>query len=381
MHYFDYNATAPIEPAAREVWLEVVDTLWGNPSGLSRFSARAHHRLTACRQTWAQAFGVEPSRVVFLGGATDANNAVFAHLAEQANSDARVLLSAIEHPSVHAAATRYFRDRTERIPVDRSGRIEVDWLEQRLQVGTIAFVAVMAANNETGVLQPVDQVSALCAHYMVKFFCDAAQWVGKCPISALPAADYISFSGHKFGGPHGIGGLILGPTEQAFRGRVGGGQENGHQAGTEDLAGIAGMTAALEAQPPEGWSPAGRDAFVGTLAGPEFSILGATVDRLPNTVSLFLPRHPATRWISRLDRHGWIVSKGSACSSGKAAGSHVLGAMGLSRSDSDRVLRISGGPTTSVDDWCALRDAIDEVLRDLDAEPESDKLTTVIDPA
>lgn len=379
MPYFDANATTPLAPTARDAWLEVSEEDWANPSSPTRAAARARVRLEDNRQAWAAAFAVRPEQVVFTAGATEANNAVFAHLAQQAGAGARVLLSAVEHPCVLEPAEHWFPGRIERLAVDRGGRLDLNALRARLAAGPCAAVAVMAANNETGVLQPVAEVAEACRGHGAAFVCDAAQWAGKLPLDGLPRADYLTLSGHKFGGPRGVGVLVLGEAAAGFRGRRGGPQEHDHHAGTEDLAGIAALTAAFRAQPPEGWPSAGRDAFVASLAETAYEALGAVHPRLPNTVSLLLPRHRASRWIARLDRRGWAVSSGSACSTGKEGPSHVLAAMGLEAEAAHRVLRLSSLPEASVDDWLGLRAALDAVLRELDEDEGKERLTTVVE--
>jgi len=189
----------------------------------------------------------------------------------------------------------------------------------------------------------------------------------------------VTLSGHKFGGPRGCGVLVLGDAVLDFRGRVGGGQEHGRHAGTEDVAGIAALTAAFQAQPPGGWSSAGRDAFVRALKGSAFAVLGQEAERLPNTVSLLLPRHRSTRWIARLDRRDWLVSSGSACVSRKDEGSSVLAAMGLNADEARRVIRVSGLRDCDAEAWLSLRHVLDVVLAELDEDAGSERLTTVIE--
>jgi len=379
MHYFDANATTPLEPAARSAWLEVTDGDWVNPSSPTRAAARVRNRLEACRDTWAGAFAARPEQIVFTAGATEANNAIFAHLAREEAADARVLISAVEHSCVREAARRWFPGRVEVWPVDRSGRVVLEGLRQRLAAEPYALVAVMAANNETGVLQPIAAVAEACRIAGVRLLCDAAQWIGKRPLNDLPRADFVTLSGHKFGGPRGCGVLVLGDAVLDFRGRVGGGQEHGRHAGTENVAGIAALTAAFQAQPPEGWSSAGRDAFVRALEGSAFAVLGQEAERLPNTVSLLLPRHRSTRWIARLDRRDWLVSSGSACVSRKDEGSSVLAAMGLNADEARRVIRVSGLRDCDAEAWLSLRHVLDVVLAELDEDAESERLTTVIE--
>jgi cysteine desulfurase len=377
VQYFDYNATAPLHPAARAAWLEIVDEAWANPSSPSRLAARAQARLEACRATWCDAFGVPPERIVFMGGATEASNAIWAHLAAR-GPGGRWLVAAHEHPCVLAPAERWGGPRCRRIAVEPAGRVSLAALAEALAEEPSAVVAVMAANNETGVLQPLGAVAEAARGAGARFVCDATQWVGRLPLGSLPPADYLFFSAHKFGGPRGVAVLVLGEGQEGFRGRLGGGQEHGHQAGTEDLAAIAAMTAAWEAQPAEGWSPAGREAFEATVQDSAYEVVGRSAPRLPNTVSLLLPRHAAQRWILRLDRRGWVVSSGSACATGDEGPSHVLAAMGLPREAAGRVLRLSGGPASGPEDWLVLRSALDAVLAELDEDAGGTRLTEVI---
>ena len=240
--YFDHNATHPLSRAAREAWLEATERYVGNPSSPHRLGARAEAALAQAREKLAAWLGCEPLDIVWTSGATEANNAAV-HSAAASGAD-EIWISAIEHPCAIAATQRHFGLKHRLIPVTPNGVVDLEWLAKALKVSVPGLVAVMAANNETGVLQPWREVLALCREHGVPFFCDAAQWVGKLPASGLGECDLVSGCAHKFGGPQGVGFLKV-PAK--FRPLiVGGPQEEGRRAGTENVAGVLAMVAALE---------------------------------------------------------------------------------------------------------------------------------------
>lgn len=367
MLYFDHNATSPLIPAAREAWLDAVERFVGNPSSPHRLGARADAALTGAREKLAGWLGCAPDAIVWTSGATESNNAALQSAA--AMSAGELWSSSIEHPCVNAAAGRYFPERTRHIPVNSDGVVEVGWLADALRKSRPALVAVMAANNETGVLQPWREVAALCREYDVPFFCDAAQWIGKLPAAGLGSCDFVSGCAHKFGGPQGVGFLKV-PAQ--FRPLiVGGPQEEGRRAGTENVAGILAMIAALEARVNIGAPIALRTDFESALrrALPDVRILGKSVERLWNTVSVVMPEVAdcRQRWVVKLDKLGFAVSTGSACASGKEKPSHVLSAMGIPPEIAGRVLRFSSGWETNAADWSALLDGLVRAFTELSA--------------
>jgi cysteine desulfurase len=272
------------------------------------------------------------------------------------------------------AARHYFPKRHKLIPVTRSGVADLKWLTNELKKTRPALVAVMAANNETGVLQPWREALALCRENNVPFFCDAAQWIGKLPAKGLGHCDFVSGCAHKFGGPKGVGFLKC-PSQ----GRVhpllrGGKQEEGRRAGTENVAGVLSMMAALDARE----AALAADAHKTRLACrllfeekllkdlPGSIIVGHGQDRLWNTVSAIMPEAASRqRWVVKLDKAGLAVSTGSACASGREEPSHVLAAMGFSPAQASRVLRFSSGWETTVEEWNQLADALRQVHRSL----------------
>jgi len=363
--YFDHNATHPLSRIAREAWLDATERFVGNPSSPHRLGARADAALEQAREQLAGWLGCAAAEIVWTSGATESNNAVL-HQAALAGAE-EVWISAIEHPCVLASARRYFPKAHRLIPVTQDGVVEVAWLADGLRRRRPGMVAVMAANNETGVLQPWREVLALCQEHGVPFFCDAAQWVGKLPARGLGAGDFVSGCGHKFGGPQGVGFL---KCPEKFRPLlIGGSQEAGRRAGTENVAGVLAMVAALEER--EAMLARGaelatrldrREDFEAKLARDldGIQIVGATADRLWNTVSVVMPELAdcRQRWVVKLDKLGFAVSTGSACASGKEETSHVLAALGFSPAEASRVLRFSGGWETREEDWEALREGL-----------------------
>lgn len=374
MRYFDHNATAPLSAAARAAWLEAVERFPANPSSPHRLGARAEAALNEARAVAAERLGCLPFDLVWTSGATEAANAVFHHAARTGDGEAWV--SAIEHPCVLAAARRWFGPRVRLLPVTPAGVLDLDQLADSLRRGRPTVVAVMAANNETGVLQPWREALGLCHAHGVPLACDAAQWVGRLPAAGLGECDFVIGSGHKFGGPPGVGFLKVPRGFQPLL--VGGPQEGGRRAGTENLPGILALVAAWrecerrlaagEVASRERW----RDEFLAALRAtlPGVTVLGETAPRLWNTVAALMPPVPdgRRRWVVQLDKLGFAVSTGSACASGKEQPSHVLRAMGVPPEAADRMLRFSAGWETSAGDWTALVAGIQQVHAALTAK-------------
>lgn len=369
MIYLDHNATSPLLPEARTAWLEAVEHYPGNPSSPHRLGARAERALDDARQRLAQILGCSPSELVWTSGATEACNTALSHAAAVAAPGTPALISAIEHPAVRDSARHFFRDRLRSIPVDSHGTIDLGWLSTHLNRERPAIVAVMAANNETGVLQPWRDVRDLCAARAVPFFCDATQWCGRLSMHGLGDCDFVAGSAHKFGGPRGVGFLKV-PRGASFVPLLRGGpQEERRRAGTENVPGILATLAALEwcerqiATGVDVQRRAARDRFERELSTtlPAVRINGSAPDtkRLWNTVSVIMPNADCrVRWVVKLDKAGFAVSTGSACSSGSEEPSPVLTAMGLGAEESARALRFSSGWLTPDIAWDDLRAAL-----------------------
>ena len=341
--------------------------------------ARAEAALESARQRLAAILGCSPLHLVWTSGATESCNTVLHHVAAAADPTSPVWVSAVEHPAVLANARHYFGPRVQFIPVNDQGVIDLDWVADRVVTSRPALVAVMAANNETGVLQPWSEVHALCAAAGVSFFCDATQWCGRLPARGIGIGEFVAGSAHKFGGPRGVGFLKCSSGISFYPLLHGGRQQDGRRAGTENVPGALALVAALEAceQQIAGGGVEqrrlGRERFERDLqaAIPGVAINGAGVDRLWNTVSVIMPEADCRqRWVVKLDRAGFAVSTGSACSSGSEHPSHVLTAMGVSAAAAGRALRFSGGWLTPPAAWDDLLQALERIQQEF-ALPEA----------
>ena len=377
LRYFDHNATTPLCEAAKVAWISASEAHWLNPSSPYRSAAAVKVRYEAARESLARHFDVSSERVIFTSGATESNNAVIRYWARSLSSDACVGINPTEHPSVIEAAKALLGSRVVWLPLSKAGVVDMDTLRDHIESGTLAAVSVMAANNETGVIQPWQAIANLCAEAQIPYHCDAAQWVGKLPVEGLSACAYVTACGHKFGGPKGVGFMLSPESVVDFRLLDGGEQEAAHRAGTEDVAGVFAMSAALKNS--RSGKTKLRDAFiekiVQSIAGVE--LIGAGTDRLWNTVSMSMPRYQSVRWIRALEKAGFLLSAGSACSTGKTSISEVLLAMGVDAATAGRVLRISAGAETTAEDWQALTDAFLVTHKLLNEEADSMKSQVV----
>ena len=388
MLYFDHNATTPVLPEARAAWLDACEKFTGNPSSLHRLGQRADAALNSAREQLAAFLGCDAPDIVWTSGATESNNLVFHHLARTVlragggSGDEEVWISAIEHPCVLAAAAHYFPGRAHRIPVTGDGVVEVGWIRRELRKRNPSVIAVMAANNETGVLQPWREVQSLAVEREVPFFCDAAQWLGKLPARGLGACDFVSGCAHKFGGPKGAGFLKCPGRGRVHPLLLGGKQEEGRRAGTENVPGVIAMLAALQARESligQGgakerleWRGHFERNLLKKLPGAE--IVGAGSERLWNTVSALMPEADCRqRWVVKLDKFGCAVSTGSACASGREEASHVLAAMNYGEAEAARVLRFSSGWETTGADWALLMDGLLQVQAEVGGEVRTRK--------
>jgi cysteine desulfurase len=342
--YLDYNATAPLRPQARVAMVGALDAV-GNASSVHGPGRAAKARLEAARVALAAAVGAQAQQLIFTSGGTEANM-----LALRLAGDLPVAVSAIEHDCVLANAPHAVR-----IPVLRSGVVDMAALAAMLDAPM--FVSVMAANNESGVLQPIDQIALLVRQSGGVLHVDAVQALGKIDLSGCPA-DYISLSAHKMGGPQGVGALVIktGIAPQPLQ--RGGGQEFGWRAGTENIAAIAGFAAALDVAPWQDDAARLRDLLEAEIAKvePRARLIAAVTPRLCNTSLLWMPGVAASTQVMNFDISGFAVSAGSACSSGKVKQSHVLTAMGYGADVAGETIRVSLGWDTAPADVLAFVD-------------------------
>ncbi len=352
--YLDYNATAPVLPVARAAATEAMDII-GNPSSVHAAGRAAHAVLEQARAQVAALVGARPRDVVFTSGGTEANNAVL-----RAAGAERLIISAVEHDCIRAAAeaAQAAGVAVQTCPVDEMGRIRLDALDALLKEADGAtLVSVMAANNETGVLQPVAEAAKLTRAAGARFHSDAVQAAGRMPldITALDA-DYLSLSAHKIGGLKGVGAIVLRDTAPLSAFIAGGGQELGRRSGTENLPGIAAFgaaaVAALGTVSLQDKIRAKRDRLEALISAqaPEAEVIGGKADRLANTSCVRMPGVRGETQVMHFDLDGIAISSGAACSSGKVKASHVLEAMGYTQEDAGHSVRISlGAETTDAD--------------------------------
>jgi cysteine desulfurase len=342
--YLDYNATAPVRPEAAAAVAEAVGAV-GNPSSVHHFGRLARRRLEDARELVAALIGAAPADIVFTSGGTEANALALAGAGRK-----RLLVSAIEHDSVLAGAAALDPE-SPRIPVTRDGVVDLDALGRLLaERGSETLVSVMLANNETGVVQPVAEISRRAHAAGALVHCDAVQAAGKIPVDVGElGADLVSLSAHKLGGPQGVGALYVCERIALAPALRGGGQERGRRAGTENVPGIAGFGAAAAAALRDLADMARIAALRDTLEAAVLArsnrarVAGALAPRLPNTSCIVLPGVPSETQVMALDLAGVAVSAGSACSSGKVRPSHVLAAMGLPADEAAAAIRVSLG--------------------------------------
>ncbi|MEM8985661.1 MAG: cysteine desulfurase family protein [Pseudomonadota bacterium] len=360
--YLDHNATSPLRPAARET-MQAALGLDGNASSVHAEGRKARGLIETARAQLSAALNAPANGIVFTSGGTEANNlALYGAVGRGAT---RLFVSAIEHDATLCPAADLGERNgvsVETFPVLASGLIDVAWLADRLDGYDLAhegdfLVAVMLANNETGVVQPLDDISDIVRRAGGLLFVDAAQGLGRTPLDFLELdADFLSVSGHKFGGPQGSGALVTRPGVAFAPRQRGGGQEHYRRAGTENVAAIAGLGAAAEAAAAD--APVVerlseiRDGMANELTSrfPEIIVHGAAAPRLANTLCFSAPGFSSETQVMALDLAGVAVSAGSACSSGKVKPSHVLRAMGADEAVAGSAVRVSlGWNSTSAD--------------------------------
>ena len=363
--YLDYNATAPLRPEAREALLAALDI--GNPSSVHEEGRKARALVEAARADVAALVSAPAETVIFTSGGTEACNLALGLRQAPAGEIKRLLVSAIEHSAVLAAAEESVLP-VEPLPVTADGVVDMAALDAALQDETPALVCVMLANNETGTIQPIAEIAAKTRAHGSLLFCDAVQAAGKMPIDIFAlGVDVLSLSGHKLGAPMGIGALVTRPAVVVPPQLLGGGQELGRRAGSENISGIAAFAAAAKAAMRDLDDFANladlRDDMEAALLAvqPQTEIFGKHADRLANTSCFALGGLNSETLVMALDLAGVSVSAGSACSSGKVSRSHVLAAMQAETHISRGVLRVSLGWQSNredteklVDEWSKL---------------------------
>jgi cysteine desulfurase len=372
--YLDHNATSPLRPEVAAAVTRAQE-LCGNPSSVHAEGRAARAAIESAREQVAHLVGAKAKNVVFTSGGTEASNLVlspsFRRLGRPGPS--MLVIGATEH-SCGLHGHRFARDQVAVAPVRQDGVIDLAWLEARLRnapEGSL-LVSLQVANNETGIVQPIREVARLVHDRGFLLHTDAVQAAGKLPLDMVDlGVDALTLSAHKIGGPKGIGALVLASDQLEVAERLirGGGQERGHRAGTENVAGIVGFgEAAHQAAARLGDEAvrlrALRDAAEQALrrAVPGVVIVADGVERLPNTFAFAIPGLRAETALIAFDLQGIALSSGSACSSGKVKRSHVLDAMGVDPVLADGVLRVSLGWTSTKEDVIRFAETCERVV-------------------
>ncbi len=354
--YFDYNATTPLDPAVRDAMLPYLGEVFGNPSSVHHVGRRARSLLDDARDRVAKVWVAKPSEVTFTSGGTESSNqAIFGVARLRRDKGRHIITSSVEHHAVlHACEYLGKKEGFEvtYLPVSADGFVSVGSLVGAIRPDTI-LVSIMAANNETGSLQPVAELGKVCRDRGVLFHTDAVQWFGKEPFENIHQfhADLVSVCAHKFHGPKGAGALFIRSPLQPDPIIVGGGHENERRAGTENLAAIIGFAEATERFVKTAVFP--KDhllalmqrllAFIDQL-GPKTAVLRSPRDRrLANTLAFTVPGADSISLLAGLDLEGICASSGSACSAGSLEPSHVMLALGVPKDEANALVRFSLG--------------------------------------
>jgi cysteine desulfurase len=360
--YFDYNATTPLDAEVRAAMLPYLDEVFGNPSSVHHIGRRARAELDNARDRIAAIWKSKPSEVVFTGGGTEANNlAIFgaARLRAAAGQGKHIVTSSIEHHSV-LHCFQYLEKHegfsVTYLPVGSEGIVDPADVRKALRKDT-TLVSVMAANNETGALQPVKEIGQLVREKGILFHTDAAQWFGKEPVAAIHdfEADLVTFCAHKLHGPKGAGALFIRSPLLPHPIHFGGGHENERRAGTENLSAIIGLVETIERFTKEPVFPkenllalteilrAGAEKIPGV-------VMRSPAQRLANTIAFTVVGADSIALMAGLDLEGVCASSGSACSAGSIEPSHVMTAMGVSREEANALVRFSLGRESTQDE-------------------------------
>jgi len=358
--YFDHNATTPISPEVLEAMLPVMTEVYGNASSMHHFGQAARHKLDSARRQVAQMFGALPEEIVFTSGGTEADNlAIF-------GVGGHVVTTAVEHPAVLGAAAQM---EATVVPVDGRGVVDPDAIRRALRPDT-KLISVMHANNETGTIQPVDDIARIATEAGVVMHSDGVQAIGKIPVQlSMPL---YAISGHKIGAPKGVGALYVRKGTRLKAMMYGGRHERERRAGTENVVGAVGLARAAQWVMEYGIAEATRvgelrDQLETGILGrlPNVHVNGLGAPRTSNTSNLRFDGIDSDAMLIALDLRGFAVSSGAACSSGAPEPSHVLLAMGLTREQARSSIRFSLGRTNTAEQVDALIEAVIESVAHL----------------
>jgi len=366
----DYNATTPVRAEAAEVFARVVRDGFGNPSSAHFAGRRAKTILDESRERIAATLGAAPAEVYFTSGGTEGDNLAIVGVSAK-RERGHIVTSAIEHPAV-LETCRYLGSRgfdVSYVPVDAGGRVEPGRVRDAIRDDTI-LITIMWVNNETGVIQPIEEIGEIARNRGVLFHTDAVQAYGRVrvDVSKTPV-DMLTISGHKFCAPKGTGAVYVRRGVEIVTTSHGGGQERGARSGTENLPGLAAMSAAAELACAEREAESSRIATlrdrleagaVGSI--PEATVNGGGSPRVANTSNVHFPSADGEEILIGLDEHRIAVSSASACAAGSDEPSHVLMAMGLSRREAEDSVRFSLGRFSGPEDVDRCLEVLPEVV-------------------
>ncbi|HWD20960.1 MAG TPA: cysteine desulfurase family protein [Verrucomicrobiae bacterium] len=372
--YFDYNATTPLDAQVREAMLPFLGEVFGNPSSVHHIGRKARAILDDARDRVAKVWGSRPSEVVFTSGGTESNNLAIFGAARALRAKGRHLItSTIEHHAV-LHSFQYLEKHegfnVTYLPVSADGLVDPDDLKQAFRPDT-TLVSLMAANNETGTIQPVSALGALCQERKILFHTDAVQWFGKEPFSHIDQfhADLVSICAHKFHGPKGAGALYIKSPLHPDPILFGGSHENERRAGTENLAGIVGLAEAMTRFVPKPvfvdaeLRPLTEDLIKFASGLPGVKIRGSVTQRLANTVALTVAGCDSISLLAGLDMEGVCASSGSACSAGSLEPSHVMVALGVEKDEANSLVRFSLGRGSTADEVNYTKGVLENVIK------------------
>ena len=376
--YLDHAATTPVDPEVAELMAQVLRDVPGNPSSIYAEGRRARALVDRARDEVAEAIGADPAEIVFTSGGTEADNLALRGVLKAREGEADgIVTTEIEHHAVLDTARdleAHGQAQLTVIPVDRAGRVLPAAVRGAIGERT-AIVSVMHGNNEIGTLQPIAEIGALCRDRGIAFHSDAVQTVGAVEIDvrALPV-DLLSVNAHKFYGPKGVGALYVRKGTRIATVQTGGGQEKGRRTGTENVAGVVGLGAAMRIATAKravesARQIALRDALIAGIRSriPDATLTGHPTERLPNNASFCFSGTQGEALVVSLDLEGFSVSSGSACTSGNTDPSHVLLALGLDRDLAQGSLRLTLGRSTTEADIDALLAALPPIVARLRA--------------
>lgn len=371
--YFDYNATTPLDPAVRNAMLPFLDDVWGNPSSVHHVGRKARALLDEAHDRVAGIWGAKPSEVVFTSGGTESNNlAIFGTARLLRDKGRHLITSQIEHHAVlHSFQYLEKKDgfTVSYLPVDKAGRIDPDLLKKTVRPDT-TLVSIMAANNETGSIQPISEIGQFCRDRGIVFHTDAVQWFGKEPFTSIHQfnADLVSVCAHKFHGPKGAGALYIRSPLHPDPLLFGGGHENERRAGTENLPAIIGFVEATERFvktpifPRERLSNLTASLWKAIESIPGTVIRGSRTDRLSNTIAFTVDGADSITLLANLDLEGVCASSGSACSAGSLEPSHVMVALGVEKHLANSLVRFSLGRESTSEEVAFVESVLPQVV-------------------